>query len=217
MWVGTSLGSVIILSITLPPPGEARLSHQRPIISPSGTVFRLKGPILNISFLDSSGLVIPDSYDSWKGGLCRDESVKSKEEKKPVLTNSSSLSKYFLILSLFQASVRFSVHLFSHISGTPSNNTKGRASPTSCMENSDQQFVVMATDKQAKVLSLPSQTLNHTYLIGGESSFVVRADVTPFRGKQWLSRIYWMSLEEYCVHSEAIEIDLFLLKYFKIL
>ncbi|KAG1677408.1 Syntaxin-binding protein 5 [Nymphon striatum] len=155
LWVGTSLGSVIVLSIILPPPGEARLS-QRPTISPSGTVFRLKGPILSISFLDSNGLVIPEIYDSWKGGLSRDESVKGREEKKPVLTNSSSL-------------------------GTPPNNTKGRASPTSCTENSDQHFVVIATDKQARVLSLPSQSNVYGYLIGGESSFVVRADVCPFR------------------------------------
>lgn len=82
LWVGTSLGSALVFLLILPPPGEARLV-QPVIISPSGTIYRLKGGIINISFLDSAGNVIPDSLD------LKD---KDKEEKRIKLTSRPSSS-----------------------------------------------------------------------------------------------------------------------------
>ncbi|XP_054724020.1 syntaxin-binding protein 5-like isoform X2 [Uloborus diversus] len=96
LWVGTSLGSVLVFLLILPPPGDTRLL-QPVIISPSGTIYRLKGGIINVSFLDSSGNVIGDSNDPSK--------EKDKEEKKIKLTSrpsSSSLDrreKQFAVLT----------------------------------------------------------------------------------------------------------------------
>lgn len=96
LWVGTSLGSVLVFLLIIPPPGEAR-SLQPVIISPSGTIYRLKGGIVNISFLDSSGNVISDSLDPVR--------EKEREEKKLRLTSrpsSSSLDrreKQFAVLT----------------------------------------------------------------------------------------------------------------------
>ncbi|KFM75800.1 Syntaxin-binding protein 5, partial [Stegodyphus mimosarum] len=83
LWVGTSLGSVLVFLLIIPPPGETRLL-QPVIISPSGTIYRLKGGILNVSFLDPAGNVIPDSVDFQKD--------KDKEEKKMKLTSRPSSS-----------------------------------------------------------------------------------------------------------------------------
>ncbi|KAG8192245.1 hypothetical protein JTE90_014103 [Oedothorax gibbosus] len=85
LWVGTSLGSVLVFLLILPPPGETRLL-QPVIISPSGTIYRLKGGILNVSFLDSLGNVIPDSLDASK------EKDKEKEERKRLTSRPSSSS-----------------------------------------------------------------------------------------------------------------------------
>lgn len=44
-----------------------------------GTVFRLKGAILALAFVDANGVLIPCSAESWRD-LNRDESAK---ERKP--------------------------------------------------------------------------------------------------------------------------------------
>lgn len=50
------------------------------------------------------------------------------------------------------------------------------ASPPSSQEGQDSQFAVLCSEKQAKVLAMPSQTRLHKHNIT-ESSFVLRADV----------------------------------------
>lgn len=108
LWVGTSLGSVLVISLNLPE-GEARKT-QPVIVSPSGklqltthhqvsglknfircymliiygtlrencywlnsfftiiagTIFRLKGAIMCMSFLDCNGILIPQITEAWK-------------------------------------------------------------------------------------------------------------------------------------------------------
>lgn len=51
--------------LSVPPLGEPRQS-QPVAVSPCGTIFRLKGGILAMSFLDCNGALIPYSYESWK-------------------------------------------------------------------------------------------------------------------------------------------------------
>ncbi|KAJ9598518.1 hypothetical protein L9F63_010808, partial [Diploptera punctata] len=65
LWIGTSLGSVLTVMINVPPAGESRL-QQPVIVSPIGTIFRLKGCILTMSFLDCNGALIPYSYEAWR-------------------------------------------------------------------------------------------------------------------------------------------------------
>jgi len=53
LYVGTSLGSVVVVVITLPANGDPRLTEQV-IVSPSDTLLRLKGSVMAFCLLDSS-------------------------------------------------------------------------------------------------------------------------------------------------------------------
>lgn len=65
LWVGTSLGSVLTILIT-PPEPDSR-SSQPVVVSMVGMpIFRLKGGILTLSFLDCSGALIPYTFETWK-------------------------------------------------------------------------------------------------------------------------------------------------------
>lgn len=65
LWVGTSLGSVLTILIT-PPDPDSR-SSQPVVVSLIGvSIFRLKGAILMMSFLDCNGALIPYTFESWK-------------------------------------------------------------------------------------------------------------------------------------------------------
>lgn len=142
LWVGTSLGSVIVIVLNLPPPGQQRLD-QPVIVSPSGTMFRLKGAILTMSFLDCNGVLIPSVSEPWR------ENPNKEKEKQTYRQNTVS--------------------------------QKPKISPTSSTEyNGDKQFVVICSEKQARVISLPSQQCPYKTRIT-ESSFVVRADVVTLR------------------------------------
>lgn len=142
LWVGTSLGSVLVIVMNLPQAGEQRLT-QPVIVSPSGTIFRLKGAIQAMSFLDCNGLLIsPESSGAW-----RDNSRESKEDK-----NSKT--------------------------STPQ---KPKISPSSSTEVVDRQFAIICSEKQARVVSLPSQTCPYKARIS-ESSFVVKADIVTLKG-----------------------------------
>ncbi|KAK7471573.1 hypothetical protein BaRGS_00035801 [Batillaria attramentaria] len=129
LWVGTSLGSVIVINLNLPADGEQR-AEQPTIVSPSGTIFRLKGSIVGMSFLDCNGILIQQ-------------------------------------LSL-KASRQMSV------------STKPKISPTSSTELTDRQFVIICSEKQARVMSLPSQACAYKVKIT-ETSFVVKAEIVTVR------------------------------------
>ncbi|XP_071135148.1 syntaxin-binding protein 5-like isoform X5 [Mytilus edulis] len=145
LWVGTSLGSVLVIVLNLPPPGDQRLS-QPVIVSPSGTIFRLKGAILTMSFLDCNGVLIPSIHKAWR----------DKTEQKETPTKEPKTPRQ---LSMAQ---------------------KPRISPTSSTEVSDKQYAVLCSEKQARVVSLPSQSCPYKTRIT-DSSFVVRADIVSMR------------------------------------
>ncbi|XP_052242226.1 syntaxin-binding protein 5-like isoform X2 [Dreissena polymorpha] len=140
LWVGTSLGSVLVIVLNLPPPGESRLT-QPVIVSPSGTIFRLKGALQCMSFLDTNGMIIP----TLTSGAWRET---GKDEAKSVKNQSV---------------------------------TKLKMSPSTSTEVSDRQFAIICSEKQARVVSLPSQTCPYKARIT-ENSFVVKADVVNLRG-----------------------------------
>ena len=60
------------------------------------------------------------------------------------------------------------------------------ASPPSSQEGPDPQFVVVCSDKQAKVVAMPSQTRIHKHNIT-ESSFLLRADVVLMAGENCIA------------------------------
>uniref|UniRef100_A0A131XYK7 Syntaxin-binding protein 5-like n=1 Tax=Ixodes ricinus TaxID=34613 RepID=A0A131XYK7_IXORI len=143
LWVGTHLGSVLAVSLTVP--NESR--HQQPVIaSPSGSMFRLKGPILSISFLDGNGLLMLPSSEQWKD---RTDS-RDREDRR--------------------------------LRSTLSGGGRARVSPTSSqsLEPRDAQFAVLASEKQARIVALPSQTCLYKATLT-ETSFVVCTEVLSMK------------------------------------
>ncbi|XP_023311106.1 syntaxin-binding protein 5 isoform X2 [Anoplophora glabripennis] len=143
LWVGTSLGSVLTILIT-PPDPDSRSSQPVVVSLVGATIFRLKGSILSISFLDCNGSLIPYSFESW-----RDDNREKRDR-------------------------------------TPTRN-QNRMSPTLGGENlsrgdnfSDRQFVVIASEKQARVVALPSQTCVYRQQLA-DGDFVVKAEVISLK------------------------------------
>ncbi|XP_064196565.1 syntaxin-binding protein 5a isoform X19 [Anguilla rostrata] len=136
LWVGTSLGTVLAIALNLPPPGEQRLL-QPVIVSPCGTLIRLKGSILRMAFLDATGSFLPPAFEPWYEPNApddRDEKDKARK-RRPV-----------------------------------------SVSPSSSQELNEHQYAVVCSEKQAKVIALPSQTCIFKHNIT-EASFVLRSDV----------------------------------------
>ncbi|KAL0969792.1 hypothetical protein UPYG_G00232360 [Umbra pygmaea] len=132
LWLGTTQGTVLVLALTMPSPGDQRL-QQTVGVSPCGTLVRLKGGILTMSFLDSLGVILPPCYESWSEPNAPDEEKEKTRRRRP-------------------------------------------ASPPPTQEGQDSQYAVVCSEKQAKVLGLPSQSCCFKHNIT-ESSFVLRADV----------------------------------------
>ncbi|XP_075551849.1 syntaxin-binding protein tomosyn isoform X5 [Dermacentor variabilis] len=141
LWVGTHLGSVLAVSLSVP--AESR--HTQPVIaSPSGSIFRLKGPILSISFLDSSGVLMLPLSEQWKD---RPDSRERDERR---------------------------------LRSMPSRGARISPTTSQSLEPRDTQFVVMASEKQARIVALPSQTCLYKATLT-ETSFVVCAEVLSIK------------------------------------
>ncbi|XP_052124427.1 syntaxin-binding protein 5 isoform X2 [Frankliniella occidentalis] len=145
LWVGTSLGSVLTLMIVVPA-GDAR-AVQPVAISPCGTIFRLKGCILTMSFLDCNGALIPYSYEPW-----RDENKESRQ-KTPTKSGCNSRMSPTLGGSAGMASDQFA----------------------------DRQFVVLTSEKQARVVALPSHNCVYRQQITDGEGFVVKAEIISLK------------------------------------
>ncbi|XP_078261656.1 syntaxin-binding protein 5a isoform X2 [Rhinoraja longicauda] len=141
LWVGTTLGTVLVIVLNLPPGGEQRLT-QPVIVSPSGTILRLKGAILRMAFLDTTGSLIHPAHDPWK-----EPNVQEEKDEKDKCRKLRPVS----------------------------------VSPSSSQEISETQYAVICSEKQAKVISLPSQNCVYKHNIT-ETSFVLRADIVGLNG-----------------------------------
>ncbi|XP_071770683.1 syntaxin-binding protein 5-like isoform X2 [Centroberyx gerrardi] len=65
LWVGTSLGVVLLIPLSIPTEEEERL--EEPVtIGPSGAVLMLKGSILRFAFLDCVGALIQSPHEVWR-------------------------------------------------------------------------------------------------------------------------------------------------------
>ncbi|XP_014209058.1 syntaxin-binding protein 5-like isoform X4 [Copidosoma floridanum] len=128
--------------------------HTQPVIisSCNGTTFKLKGCILTMSFLDCNGALIPYSYESWK-----DESGDGKDRHTRIAENQGKFS-----------STRMS----------PSINSQG----STVDGHEDRQFVVLTSDKQARVVALPSQNCVYKQqLTTVEPQIVIKAEITSMK------------------------------------
>ncbi|XP_077094902.1 syntaxin-binding protein 5 isoform X3 [Siphateles boraxobius] len=132
LWVGTSLGGMMAITLTVPSTPEQRM--QQPVgVSFYGSVVRLKGGIMCMAQLDSSGTLLPHVYEPWYEPNAPEEEREPPRRRRPT-------------------------------------------SPPSSQENQDCQYVVVCSEKQAKVVALPSQNCIYEHNIT-EASFVLRADV----------------------------------------
>uniref|UniRef100_A0A8B9JVM8 Syntaxin-binding protein 5-like n=1 Tax=Astyanax mexicanus TaxID=7994 RepID=A0A8B9JVM8_ASTMX len=136
LWVGTSLGTVLSISLSMPPAGEQRLL-QPVIVSPSGTLIRLKGSIIRMAFLDATGSLLPPASELWyePNAPANGEERERGRKRRPV-----------------------------------------SVSPSTSQELNEHQYAVVCSEKQAKVIALPSQNCIFKHNIT-ETSFVLRADV----------------------------------------
>lgn len=98
---------------------------------------RLKGSILRMAFLDSSGSLLPHSYEPWyEPNVTTDGEEREKVRKRRPVS----------------------------------------VSPSTSQDLNESHYAVVCSEKQAKVMSLPSQTCIYKHSIT-ETSFILRADV----------------------------------------
>ncbi|ELW67556.1 Syntaxin-binding protein 5-like protein [Tupaia chinensis] len=108
LFVGTSLGMVLIISLNLPSTDEQRFTEPV-VVLPSGTFLSLKGAVLTFSCMDRTGGVMQPPYEVWRDPNNIDENEKSWKRK--LVMNSSSASQeigdhqYTIICSEKQAKV----------------------------------------------------------------------------------------------------------------
>lgn len=164
LYVGTSVGTILGLALTVPPAGEQRQLQSVVVLPigeetalprsvravvlksvqgsvlcfhPSGMLVRLKGTILRVAFLDSSGAVLPHTYEPWyeTNATAHGEEREKVRKRRPV-----------------------------------------SVSPSMSQDLNEGQYAVVCSEKQAQVLSLPSQACISKHNIT-ETSFILRADV----------------------------------------
>ncbi|XP_078117679.1 syntaxin-binding protein 5-like [Sander vitreus] len=89
LWVGTSLGVVLLIPMSIPTDHEERM--EEPVtIGPSGTVMMLKGSVLRISFLDCMGTLIQSPYEVWRDLNTHEDPDRMRRRKLVHISPSSS-------------------------------------------------------------------------------------------------------------------------------
>ncbi|CAL8108822.1 unnamed protein product [Orchesella dallaii] len=146
LWVGTSLGSIISIAVNLPMGGKEARKMENVSVNPTGTIFRLKGSMLCMAFLDCNGNPLPTTYEAW-----RDE---AKERSK---TPTKGLS-----------------------TGSRQSPTQLSLDSSGSLGGGDKHFVILVSEKQSRVLTLPSQTCLYKQQLC-ENSFVIKAEVTTVK------------------------------------
>lgn len=113
-----------------------------------------------MSFLDCNGALVPYSYEPWKDEGKRE----SKRNDGQGAESRKSTGNLYL-------------------TETPTKGTS-RMSPTLNQESSfgDRQFMVITSEKQCRVVALPSQNCVYRLQIT-ETDFVVRAEIVSLKGK----------------------------------
>ncbi|XP_072469979.1 syntaxin-binding protein 5-like isoform X4 [Notamacropus eugenii] len=108
LWVGTSLGVVLVISFNLPSADEQR--YTEPVLaSPSGTLLTLKGAVLTFSCMDRLGGLMHPPYEVWRDPNSMDDNEKGRRRK--LVLNSPSTSQemgdhqYAVVCSEKQAKV----------------------------------------------------------------------------------------------------------------
>ncbi|XP_075930758.1 syntaxin-binding protein 5-like isoform X4 [Petromyzon marinus] len=188
LWVGTSLGTVMGILLTLPSasPAEARLS-QPVIVSPSGTVFRLKGAIMRLAFLGCDGSLTPPPAEPWRDP----NSAEERDER------DGRLSRKRRPVSVSPSQSGPDLPGGGGSGGGPGGG--GGVAGGGGGPQGEQQFMLLCSEKQAKVVSLPSQAVAYKHSIT-ETSFVLRGDAVSLGGAACLAA--------FCAHGHIMAFSL---------
>ncbi|XP_053295344.1 syntaxin-binding protein 5-like isoform X4 [Pleuronectes platessa] len=89
LWVGTSLGVVVLIPMSLPTDQEERM-EEAVTIGPCGTVLMLKGSVLRFGFLDCMGAVIQSPYEAWRDPNAPEDPDRPRRRKLVNFSPSSS-------------------------------------------------------------------------------------------------------------------------------
>ncbi|XP_052596614.1 syntaxin-binding protein 5-like isoform X10 [Peromyscus californicus insignis] len=80
LFVGTSLGMVLLISLNLPSSDEQRFTEPVMVL-PSGTFLSLKGAVLTFSCMDRTGSLMQPPYEVWRDPNNTDENEKTWKRK----------------------------------------------------------------------------------------------------------------------------------------
>ncbi|KAF4109121.1 syntaxin-binding protein 5-like isoform X11 [Onychostoma macrolepis] len=89
LWVGTSLGLVLIIPMSIPTDEQER-QEDHVTMAPTGTVLMLKGSILRFAFLDCGGALINSPYEVWRDQHAPDDPDRPRKRKLVNFSPSSS-------------------------------------------------------------------------------------------------------------------------------
>ncbi|KAM6978514.1 LOW QUALITY PROTEIN: syntaxin-binding protein 5-like [Tautogolabrus adspersus] len=93
LWVGTSLGIVLVIPVSIPTDQEERM--EEPVtFGPSGAVLMLKGSVLRVGFLDCSGTLIQSPYEVWRDINAAEDPDRPRKRKLVHFSPSSSQESY---------------------------------------------------------------------------------------------------------------------------
>ncbi|XP_036059203.1 syntaxin-binding protein 5-like isoform X7 [Onychomys torridus] len=108
LFVGTSLGMVLLISLNLPSSDEQRFTEPVMVL-PSGTFLSLKGAVLTFSCMDRTGNLMQPPYEVWRDPNNTDENEKTWKRKLVMNYSTSSQEtgdhQYTIICSEKQAKV----------------------------------------------------------------------------------------------------------------
>ncbi|XP_059355913.1 syntaxin-binding protein 5-like isoform X3 [Carassius carassius] len=89
LWVGTSLGLVLIIPMSIPMDEQER--QEDPVtVAPTGTVLMLKSSVLRFAFLDCGGALINSPYEVWRDQHVPDVPDRPRKRKLVNFSPSSS-------------------------------------------------------------------------------------------------------------------------------
>uniref|UniRef100_A0A8C1VT86 Syntaxin-binding protein 5-like n=1 Tax=Cyprinus carpio TaxID=7962 RepID=A0A8C1VT86_CYPCA len=89
LWVGTSLGLVLIIPMSIPTDEQER--QEDPVtVAPTGTVLMLKASVLRFAFLDCGGALINCPYEVWRDQHAPDDPDRPRKRKLVNFSPSSS-------------------------------------------------------------------------------------------------------------------------------
>ncbi|XP_052004807.1 syntaxin-binding protein 5-like isoform X1 [Xyrauchen texanus] len=89
LWVGTSLGLVLIIPMSIPTDEEER-QEESITVAPTATVLMLKGSVLRFSFLDCGGTLILNPYELWRDQHAPEDPDRPRKRKLVNFSPSSS-------------------------------------------------------------------------------------------------------------------------------